>query len=265
MIPLDLHKLWQFRSYIAGSIVRDFKLRFKGSVLGLLLVFLLPAFQISLYILVFGHLLKGRLPGNSSLHGYSIYLCGGILFWNFFSDLLLRTQSTYTEHANLLKKTAFPSSALVLINLASSSVNLLLNLSLLAIFLMVSSAFPGWQILVVLPVWLVLALLAIASGLCFAILQVFFRDVGALTSILLQAFFWGTPIVYPLQILPDWLSPWLLLNPLLWPISAAQASLLGNPMPALQSGIATLLAMAVATILATSLHRHHRADLLDNL
>jgi len=260
-----LQELWQFRSYILGSIGRDFNLRYKGSVLGAALVFLVPAFQISLYVLVFGNLLKGRLPGNPTLYGYSIYLCSGILFWNLFAELLQRTQSLYLENANLLKKTAFPSGALSVVNFASASINLALALAVLLLYLVITAPMPGWQIMGLIFVWLAVALLALSLGLCIAVLQVFFRDFGALTAIALQALFWCTPIVYPVQILPPWLPFWLQFNPLFAPVSTAQALMLGAPLPAATTWTSTVLCCAIAMLLAARLYRQHYSDLMDSL
>ncbi len=260
-----LQELWRFRSYILGSVGRDFNLRYKGSVLGAALVFLVPAFQIAVYVLVFGSLMKGRLPGNPTLHGYSIYLCCGILFWNFFAELLQRSQNLYLENANLLKKAAFPRSALSIINFASVSINLLLAMAMLLLFLLFTDAMPGWQILGLIPIGLGVAVLALSLGLCIAILQVFFRDFGALTAIALQTLFWATPIVYPVEILPPWLVPWLQLNPLLGPVSTAQALMLGTPLPAAQTWVSTAVVAVLAAAFAARLYRQHQTDLMDNL
>lgn len=260
-----LQELWRFRSYILGSVGRDFALRYKGSVLGAALVFLVPAFQISLYIVVFGNLLKGRLPGNPTIYGYSIYLCCGILLWNFFGELLQRSQGLYLENANLLKKAAFPRSALSVINFLASSINFALALALLFVFLVATGAFPGLGIFWLVPVWLTMSLLALGLGLCIAVLQVFFRDFGALTAIALQALFWATPIVYPADILPTWLTPWLWLNPLWAPVSTAQAVLLGNPLPAAGGWWSTAVVGVLAASLAARLYSRHQADLMDNL
>lgn len=260
-----LKELWHFRSYIAGSVIRDFNLRYKGSVLGAALVFIVPAFQILLYVLVFGNLLKGRLPGNVSIYGYSIYLCCGILFWNLFNEVLQRSQSMYLENANLLKKAAFPSSALSVINVTSSSINFFLAMGILILFLLASSSIPGWGLAGLIPIWFVVAALALGLGLCIAILQVFFRDFGALTGIALQALFWGTPIVYPIEILPGWLIPWLQLNPLLAPVSTAQALMLGTAVPATKVWLSTIVAFGLTSWFAIRLHRKHKSDLMDNL
>jgi len=260
-----LAEIWQFRSYILGSVKRDFSLRYTGSVLGAALVFLVPALQISLYVVVFGNLLKNRLPGNPTFYGYSIYLCCGILLWNFFTELLQRTQNVYLDNANLIKKAAFPRSVLSIVNVCVALVNLGLAMALLLAFLLVTGVFPGLSILGLLPIVVVIAALALSIGLCVAVLQVFFRDFGALMGIALQLLFWGTPIVYPLQILPGWFVPWLQLNPLLAPVATAQAILLGTSLPETGAWYSTLLIGVVAALLGYRLHARHHADLLDNL
>jgi len=261
----SLQELWLFRSYILGSVNRDFSLRYKGSVLGAALVFIVPAFQILLYVLVFGNLLKGRLTGNATIYGYSIYLCCGILFWNVFTEVLQRSQGIYIENANLLKKAAFPSSALSVINVTSSSINFLLAMSVLLIFLLITDSVPGWEIVGLAPIVLVVTALALSLGLCIAILQVFFRDFGALTAIGLQTLFWSTPIVYPIEILPNWLVPWLQLNPLLAPVTTAQALMLGTTLPVAKTWLSTFIVLGLVALFASRLHRLHKSDLLDSL
>jgi lipopolysaccharide transport system permease protein len=260
-----MKELLLFRSYITGSVSRDFNLRYRGSVLGAALVFLAPAFQIALYVLVFGNLLQGRLPGNASFYGYSVYLCAGILFWNLFFEIIQRSQNLYLENANLIKKAAFPLSALSVVNVVSCSINLGLSLLLFGLFLALSLAWPGWGLWGLVPVWLAVAAVAVALGQCLAILQVFFRDFTVLTPIALQTCFWATPIVYPPEILPAWFMQWLPFNPLYAPVATAQALALNTPVPALSSWLSTLVTLILALGLAHHLHRKLRPDLLDNL
>lgn len=258
-------QLWRFRGYILGSVQREFRLRYLGSLLGAALVFIGPAFQIAIYILVFGNLLKARLPGNPTFYGYSIYLCAGILFWNYFAELLQRTQGLYPEHANLIKKANFPRACLVAVATLAASTNLLLATGLFLVFLLLSSLLPVAALFWLPMVWLVLTLLALATGLSIAVLQVFFRDFSTLTQLALQALFWGTPIVYPASILPDWLAPWLLVNPLVAPVGAVQSVLLGTAFLPAQYWISPAVVFLLFGALAWRLHRQHQGDLLDSL
>jgi len=100
--------LIRFRSYIWGSVRREFSLRFRGSMFGAALVFVAPAIQIAIYALVFGSLLKGRLPGHAGPYAYPVYLCAGLLLWNLFAEIVQRSQNVYLDNANLIKKNQLP-------------------------------------------------------------------------------------------------------------------------------------------------------------
>lgn len=260
-----LRQLWQFRGYIQSGVARDFSLRYRGSVLGASLIFIVPAFQVALYALVFGNLMKGRLPDNPTIYGYSIYLCAGILFWNFFSGLLQRSQNLYIENANLLKKVAFPRAALSIVNFLAMSIDLGVALLMLFLFMLLTAPWPGGSLLWLLPIWLIVAGLALGFGLCIAVLQVFFRDFAALTGIGLQLLFWGTPIVYTPSILPESLVPWLLFNPLVAPVATVQALALGSALPPLHSWISTGIIGVGGILLSGHLYRRHEAELMDTL
>lgn len=261
----NLTELWRFRGYVASSVGREFKLRYKGSIFGIALVLLVPVFQISLYVLVFGHLMQSKLPGAGSLYGYSIYLCTGVIFWNFFSELLQKTQGLFIDNANLLKKSAFPRAILPAVNFFSSSLNLALALIVFFAFLVVSREIPGPSLLWLLLVWLQLALVALSCGLLIGMLQVFFRDFATLTGLGLQALFWTTPIVYPKAILPPFLLPWLDFNPLLAPINLAQAVMLGSDGPPLRAWLVSLFFVGTMSTLAWRFYKKNSSDLLDNL
>ena len=93
----------------------------------------------------------------------------------------------------------------------------------------------------------------------------FFRDFGILTTLAMQALFWGTPIVYPVEILPQWLIPCLIINPLLAPVSTAQALMLGTAPPGGVAWISTAVVAVLAGLTYSQLHRRHLSDLMDNL
>jgi lipopolysaccharide transport system permease protein len=260
-----MKELIRFRSYIWSSVRREFKLRFRGSVLGASLVFITPALQITIYALVFGSLLKGRLPGNTGLYAYPIYLCAGLLLWNLFADIVQRSQNMYLENANLIKKTNFPLSALAMVNGISCSLTWGLSMTLLLAFLMTSSLWPGSCVWLTIPVAFSMVLLALALGRCLSILQVFFRDFSLITPLALQSLFWCSPIVYPLEVLPAFLQPWLALNPFYAPLASVQAALLGTALPEATAWFSTVVAIVLLWGIGQMMHRQLRADMLDQL
>ncbi len=229
------------------------------------MVLFVPVFQISLYVLVFGHLMHSKLSGSATLYGYSIYLCAGIIFWNFFSELLQKTQVVFIDNANLLKKSAFPRVVLPAIGFFSAAMNLVLALAVFLVFLLFSREMPGWRLFLLPLVWLQLSLIALCCGFLLGMLQVFFRDFSTLTSLGLQALFWTTPIVYPRTVLPPYLLPWIDLNPLLAPISLAQAIMQGSEWPTPRSWLVSLCFVVIVSGLAWYFYEKNRSDLLDHL
>lgn len=257
--------LFNFRGYILGCVLRDFNLRYRGSMLGAAIVLIVPAFQIAIYAIVFGTLLKGKLPSNDTPYAYTIYLCTGIMFWNFFSELLQRSQGLLLDNANLLKKVSFPFLILPAINLISCAINFFLSFVFVALFSLTFSTLPVQNIILLLPVLLLLSFMALSVGTFLSILQVFFRDIGSITPIALQGLFWCTPIVYPVEVLPGWVGDCLLINPLFAPFVTAQSLMLGAALPDLKSWVSTFIFSLLVFLFAVRLYKKHRTDFMDNI
>jgi lipopolysaccharide transport system permease protein len=131
-----------------------------------------------------------------------------------FVEITGRGQNIFLEQANLIKKLNFPRMCLPLIIIGSASLNFLIIFSLFLVFLVISGDFPGIAILAVLPLLVIQVLFAIGLAVIVGTLNVFFRDVGQFFTLLLQFWFWFTPIVYPRSILPENIKPLLILNPM---------------------------------------------------
>lgn len=148
---------------------------------------------------------------------YSIYLCSGIIFWQYYTELLLRTQNVLLEQSALLKKVNFPKSTLPVYILISSSINFLILLVIFVGFLILTGRGPNAAILALFPLIVLQQGFALGLGIILGTLNVFFRDIAHAMSIIIQFWFWFTPIVYPFQIVPDslkWIFQWNPLVPL---------------------------------------------------
>lgn len=199
-----LSALWKFRGFIWGSVKREFQLRYRGSLLGVLWNFLGPLAMIFVYIVVFSQVLRARLPGSQDQVGYGVFLCAGIFTWAYFTDVLNRCIRVFLDQANLIKKAAFPRSSLPLIALLSATLDFAIPFGFLLLFLLLTGRFPGWAVLGVVPLLLLQQTMALGLGVLLGTLNVFFRDIGQFMAIVLPFWFWLTPIVYPRSILPDW-------------------------------------------------------------
>jgi hypothetical protein len=162
------------------------------------------------------------MPGLDSSFGYSIFLCSGLLTWGFFADLVVRYQNMFLENANVIKKINFPRICIPVIALLNAGISFIIILSLFVGFMLFVGSFPGGVLILIIPVLLLQTTLAMGLGMTVGILNVFFRDIGHLFAIVLQFWFWLTPIVYPLQSLPDWAQEIVNLNPMTPLITALQ-------------------------------------------
>ncbi|QIK39040.1 ABC transporter permease [Caldichromatium japonicum] len=231
MPALLLRELWAYRGFIWASVQREWRARYLGSQFGLAWAIIHPFALILLYTLVFAKLMHPQLAGYPGPFAYSIYLCAGLLTWNLFSELLGRSVGIFVNNANLLKKLSFPKLSLPMIATLSSLLHYAITLGLFLGLLSIIGQFPGWVVLAVVPVLLVLILFTLGLGLLAGLIDVFYRDVEQLIALVLQFWFWLTPIVYVPAILPAGLQDLLALNPLQPLIFAMHAILLEHQLP----------------------------------
>jgi lipopolysaccharide transport system permease protein len=260
-----LRGLWTYRGFVLGSVSREFRARYGNAVLGALWSLLSPLAMIVVYTVVFAGVMRTRLAGSDNGYAYSIYLCAGILAWGLFADIVGRAQTMFIDQANLLKKISFPRICLPLIVVLSAVLNFAIIFGLFTIFLLITGNFPGAVFIAIVPVLALQLLFAIGLGLVAGVLNVFFRDVGQCFAILLQFWFWFTPIVYPAAILPPAIRAWLVVNPMAAIISAWQRILVDGRAPLWPSlGPALALALLMC-MLGLRLFRKHAGDMVDEL
>ena len=209
-----LQTIWEYRGFIFSSVQREFQISYKNSMLGAAWTVIRPLVMIVVYTVVFSQIMRSKLPGVDSEFAYSIYLCAGVLPWSFFTEAVTKGQNVFLENANLLKKVQFPRICLPVIAMANALVNFSIIFLLFLVFLVITQSFPGMVFVAVIPVLALQILLTIGMGLTLGVLYVFFRDVGQLTAVVLQFWFWVTPVVYPLNILPPFFQELVGHNPL---------------------------------------------------
>ena len=265
MLPALLRAVWSYRGFILGSVQREFQARYRSSLLGALWAILNPLAMIAVYTLVFSQLMQARLPEVRGEYAYSIYLCAGVFAWGLFAEITGRAQTMFLDNANLLKKLSFPRICLPLVVTLNALTNFAIIFTLFLLFLLFSGQFPGLVVLAALPLLLLQTAFALALGLILGVLNVFFRDVGQLFGILLQFWFWLTPIVYPASIIPEAVRPLLALNPLIPLIQAWQGVFVQGVWPVWSSLLPLLGLSLLLAILGLRLFRQRAGDLVDEL
>ena len=260
-----LRGIWAYRGFILGSVKREFQSKYRQSILGAAWNVINPLAMIIVYTVIFSQIMRAKLPGIDSSFAYSIYLCSGVLTWGLFAEITSRCQNIFLENANLIKKLSFPRICLPVIVVLSSGLNFSIIFSLFTLFLILSGNFPGWVFLAVLPVLTVQMVFSIGLGVILGVLNVFFRDVGQFFNIVLQFWFWFTPIVYPLAILPKEIRSFMTWNPMAALVNAYQMIAVNGQWPQWKTLIPITLIGVILCILGIHLFRKRAGEMVDEL
>jgi lipopolysaccharide transport system permease protein len=257
--------LWRYRGFVFGSVKREFQARYRNSLLGAAWTVFQPLAMITVYTVVFSELMQTRLPGVNDPFAYSIYLCSGLLTWNLFTEIVQRCQTVFLDNGNMIKKLSFPRICLPTIVVSSALVNFAITFAVFMIFLLITRHFPGWVLLGVIPLLLFHVMFATGMGIVVGVLNVFFRDVGQFISILLQFWFWFTPIVYSTATLPTRVQPWIHLNPMAAFAQAYQGIFVGGTWPQWSTLWPSIVMALILCVLALALFRHRSGEMVDEL
>ena len=260
-----MRAIWSYRGFISGSVTREFQTRYRNSLLGAAWTVLNPLAMIVVYTVIFSQVMKARLPGVDNELAYSIYLCAGVLTWGLFAEITGRAQNVFLEHAGLIKKINFPRICLPVIVVLNAGVNFAIIFGLFLSFLLLSGNFPGLPLLAMLPVLAVQVLFAIGLGMVVGVLNVFFRDAGQFFTVLLQFWFWFTPVVYTIGILPKAVQPYVAWNPMTPLVGAYQDILVHAIWPHWESLLYPLAVGLLLCAFGLRMFRKRVGEIVDEL
>lgn len=257
--------LWRYKGFIYSMVVREFRGRYLGSLLGGVWSIINPAAMIFIYTIIFSKIMRARLAGSGDTMAYGVFLCSGLLTWSYFSELLSRCQTIFIEQGSLMKKVNFPRITLPVILLCSSTINFVIIFGVFLVFLFVIGRIPGASLFAFIPLLIVQQAFAIGLGMMLGTMNVFFRDVGQFVGIVLQFWFWLTPIIYPISILPDRIKDIIELNPMTQIVMSYQQIILHQRWPAWHELYPHFFFAALALIGGLLVFRRLSGDLVDEL
>lgn len=260
-----LRSLWGYRGFVFSSVRNEFAARFARSRLGGLWMIIHPLAQVAIYALILSNVLAAKLPGIDNKYAYALYMMAGILAWSLFAEIISRCLTLFIEQGNLMKKMRFPRITLPAIVVGSSLLNnLLLLAAVLVVFALLGQTPSLWMFWLA-PLTLAVVALAVGIGLILGVLNVFVRDIGQVVPIVLQVWFWFTPIVYPIRIVPEELRGLLEVNPMYPIVSAYHDILVYGRVPDLQQvSIITAVALGLM-LLGLFIFRRAAPEMVDAL
>jgi lipopolysaccharide transport system permease protein len=238
---LGLRELWSFRELALVLALRDLRVRYKQTLLGVAWVVVQPLAAALIFTIVFGRL--AGLPSEGL--PYAVFVYSGLVLWAYFSGALDSVAHGLVQNRDLVTKTYFPALVVPLALALPGLADLLVSLVVVAIFMAAYGVVPS-AALVLLPFWIfACVLVVVAAGLWLSALNVQYRDVRYTMTFLLQVWLFASPVVYASSLVEGAWRYVYALNPMVAVLDGFRWSLVGGPAP----GPEALVSFAVVAVL----------------
>jgi ABC-type polysaccharide/polyol phosphate export permease len=215
----------EYRSLFSNLVTSELKLRYRRSVLGFFWTMLNPLGMMTILTLVFSTVMK------FDVKDYAVLLFAGLLPWQFFAQSVGLSLMSIVQKGSLLKKVYIPKLVIPLSAVTATLVNFLLALVPL-VLLMFFMGHPLKPAIAFLPVAILfIALFTCGVAFIFSCLNVFFRDFTHMTEVLLQAWFYASPVMYTIKMVPEKYRPIFEWNPVLYLIECFRVPVFDGQLP----------------------------------
>jgi ABC-type polysaccharide/polyol phosphate export permease len=239
----ELVELWRYRDLLKFMVINSIKTRYKRSVLGVVWTLLNPLLNTLVLSIALSAIMRFQVDN------YPIYLLVGLIFWNFFSQTTVTATHTLIWGSGLLKRVYIPRTIFAVSVLGNGLINILLSLIPLTL-IMLAMQHPIQSVLVFLPLpVLLLAMFTLGVALLVSTLAILFVDIVDMYSVILSAWFFLTPIIYPLSIVPENIRIYIQWNPMNVMVGMFRSLLYYGEMPSLTTlGTAGIIAITTLVI-----------------
>lgn len=242
-----LKEIYAYRQMIFSLVRKELRGRYKGSVLGFLWTFINPLLQLMVYTFVFSIV----LPNN--IDKFYLYLFVGLVPWLFFSGSMTGGAACIVNQKDMVKKIYFPREVMPISYVASGFVNMLFCFIVIFAVIIVSGVGVNPVALLYLPVIMIVEfIMALGGAMLTSALTVYFRDLEYILGILTMAWMYFTPVVYSMEMVPDWIKPYFNLNPMTPVINAYRDILYYKQVPHL-STLVQGLALGIIVLIVGSI------------
>ena len=237
------NEIYQYRELLKTNIKKEIRGKYKGSFLGVLWSFINPLLQVMVYAIVFPYLMRGT--GDD----YIVYLATGIIPWTFFQSTVVACMASVKVNAGIIKKVYFPREILPISIVMSGLINFFISCIIILIFCLAYGLGVSWHLVFVPVVALLQAILTLGFGFALAALTAYAHDLEYIVNFLLTLGFYGTPVVYKLEMFASnsFLITLVRYNPLTLVLNGYRSVFLYHQIPAL-NGLLILAVMAFAVL-----------------
>jgi len=236
----DAVEIWRFRELFFYLTLRDIRLRYKQTILGLGWSVFQPLATILVFVVFIGYMGKAA----QGVENYTLFVMAGVLPWTFFASAVSNSGNSLVNNERLVTKTYFPRLALPAANVFAAFFDLGICLLLFAVAMALYGVAPTWRLALLPGIVLLLGMFAMGVGVFLSALIASQRDFRFLLNLGLQLWMFATPCIYlPTESIPEPARPWLPINPLYGLVANFRASTLGG-----EIDWVSLAVSAVATV-----------------
>lgn len=244
-----IRNLLEYRRLLGTLVARDLRVKYRDTFIGSWWMLIQPLLMLSTYALVFGGIFGSRWQNKGTTGDFVLLLFCGLILYVMFSDTINRSTTVIRSQPNFIKKVVFPLEILPMVILGSAIFSAVINFSILLVLTLVVN-FSIEPTAIFLP-FVVLPLLILLAGLAWGIaaLSVFFPDLGQIITFLSSLLLFLSPVFFPVSAAPKLVQPFLMLNPISFPIEEARnVVLLGQYPDWLGLAIYLLIACSIAFV-----------------
>jgi ABC-type polysaccharide/polyol phosphate export permease len=253
MIEL-LQESYRYRELIWALAIKELKIRYKRSVLGFLWALLNPMLLMLVLTVVFSTIMNANIPH------YAIFLLSVLLPWTFFSQSLSYAAESIVGNGDLIKKVRVAKLVFPIAAVVSNIINLLLSFIPL-VLIVIAMRHPFYWTWLYLPVpMLALTIFTLGAAFFFAAANVYYRDVAHILQIVLQVWFYLTPIIYEITTFPARYRWVFKLNPVIFVLNGFRLSVYYGLLPEFRSFVASFVCGFIALAIGYSIFRKHQDE-----
>ncbi len=239
----ELREAWRYRDLLAQLVARNVKIRYKRSVLGIGWTMLNPLLMMLILTFVFSNVFR------ISLEHYAVYILSALTLWNFFAQATTDAMSELVWGGGLLNRIYLPRTVFALSAIGTGLVNLFFALGPLAVIMLVTGvAFQPALIFLPIPI-LLAAMFTLGIGLTFSVLAARFADIAHIYQIVLTAWMYLTPIIYPKEIVPETYRWAFDLNPMYYLLETFRTPIYSGSLPTPSHLLAAVLISVVVLLI----------------
>lgn len=243
---LDLKELWAYRELLWVLAARDVKVRYKQTVLGAGWAIIRPFLTMVVFSVIFGAL--AGMPSDG--YPYPVFVYAALLPWTFFAGAVSTSGGSVVGSANLISKVYFPRLVVPLASIGAGLVDLLISTGVLLLLMLFYGVGWTWN-LAAAPLLLVAVIFtALGVGTLLSAMTVAYRDVVHLLPFLIQIWMYVTPVIYPVNLVPERWQWLLFLNPMTGLTEGFRSAFLGKPfdLPSLALSFAVAVVIFIAGV-----------------